>query len=89
VAIVGQRGDGDVGDVVGVDERLATFPAGNASSRGAPTRRESLTEVLAEDARRTIVQSTPDALLALARRASSFRPESRTRRRTPRSTARR
>ena len=93
VAIVGQRGDGDVGDVVGVDERLGHVPGRERELAVVDgLEQEPLAEVLAEpcSTARSSTRRRSCSTACSARCApSSFRPESRTRRRTPPSTARR
>ena len=71
VAIVGQRGDGDVGDVVDVDERLGHIPG---RERQLPVEHrldeKALTEVLAEHARphdRPVDAGALDGLLGAPR----------------------
>ena len=90
VPVIGQRGDRDVGDVVGVDERLRRV-AGRERDLAAEhvLEQEVLAEVLANQVARTIVSSAPESRTACSARSASGspRPDSSTSRRTPRSTA--
>ena len=86
MAVLGQRSHHDVGDVIGVDERLL-----HIADRQRNTACENLiepgalTEVLREEGARTIVQSSPDALTTSSARAAStsLRPDSSTSLLTP------
>ena len=90
VARLGQRGDGDVGHVLGVDERLGNRPGRQGDhpvEHGIE--QEVLAEVLGEKLARSTVQSAPDAATtrSLTCAASSPRPDSSTSRSTPCATA--
>ena len=90
MAVLRERGDGDVGDVVRVDERLEDTPGGQGDlAREHPVAEESLAAVLHVEARAHERPIGADACSARSARCASgsSRPESRTTRRVPVPTA--
>jgi hypothetical protein len=93
VAVLGESGRRDVGDVVGVDERVGVV-AGGQSQHAVAQRLEERTLVEVpkfwlNDAGATMVHSTGRLITAFSHRTASswLRADSRTTRRTPASTA--
>ena len=72
--IVGEGSDGDVGDVVDVEERVGSGGLGHGHDPGPDRVGEDLAEVLAKNPQRRIVQSAPDSINKRSARSAPSSP---------------